>query len=79
MLSQHHPHAMRASVVDERQPGLPRLHRRRYERAIELHAVDAAADAVRVLDRNLVACAPVLEHDLEARPAAGNARREGER
>src|ERR1700687_4350276 len=79
MLPQDYTHTMGLAVIDEGKPGLACLDGRGHCRAIQFHARDAAADAIGILDCDLVARAAVLEHDLEARPASGNARREGER
>src|ERR1700722_7217259 len=76
MLSEHHPHAVSRAIIDECQPR--HACRCRHERAIELDTRDAAAHAARVFDCDLVACAMVLEYEFEARPASGDAGREGE-
>jgi hypothetical protein len=64
---------MRFCIVNECQLGLPCLHRRGQHDAIELHERNAAADAERILDCDLIACTAVLEHNLEAWPACRDA------
>src|SRR5262245_14526618 len=60
---------MRGAVIDQRQGDAPG----RDLAAVDLHARDAAGDAVRVFDAHLVARAVIAERDREARPAARDA------